>query len=619
VLYGTHLHQSDPQRGVKRISRNNETFELYSNSYALLIGNSEYQHWSRLQWPARDVDEIAVVLRDLGFETEVYKDLSDQDFRQVMARFLTNQGREEGAQLLIYYAGHGHTVTVGAGRTFGYVAMSNTPDPRRDQAGFEARSISMEWFLTYARKITSRHVLFAFDSCFSGTLLNVRADVTPEPIREFVTRPVREFLTAGRADEPVPDRSIFKAVLVDVLEGVIEEPIADGYLTGAELGLLMKNMVPKYNAVQHPQYGKILDPKLDKGDFVFVLKPAPPGDLTPPPVTVDAALKSGRVAYEAGKYADALDHFERAAKGGSDEAMSYLGYFYYEGLEVQRDHRAAAEWFRKAAHAGNGSAMNNLGYMYKEGQGVVRDYVEAARWLDMAGQAGEPGAIYNLGVMYQTGQGVDRDYGKAFRLFQRAAEAGDERAMNNLAYMYDSGQGVERNIKEALRWYHKAVQSGDASAMYNLGRLYVEGKVVQKDYPKAYQLFRLGAAEGNASSMNSLGHLYKEGLGMKRDYEVALHWFGKAERAGNASAMNNLGYMNERGLGLARNYAEALRWYGKGAEAGDTSAMYNLGRMYEQGLGVSRNMAEGLRWYRKAASLGDQHARNRLRQLGETE
>jgi TPR repeat protein len=70
---------------------------------------------------------------------------------------------------------------------------------------------------------------------------------------------------------------------------------------------------------------------------------------------------------------------------------------------------------------------------------------------------------------------------------------------------------------------------------------------------------------------------------------------------------------------LARNYAEALRWYGKGAEAGDTSAMYNLGRMYEQGLGVSRNMAEGLRWYRKAASLGDQHARNRLRQLGETE
>ena len=107
---------------------------------------------------------------------------------------------------------------------------------------------------------------------------------------------MREFLTAGRADEPVPDRSVFKSVLVDVLEGVIEEPIRDGFLTGEELGLLMKNTVATYNPSQHPQYGKILDPELDKGDFVFVLKrtatSSPPSPPTSGPET-EALLVAG--------------------------------------------------------------------------------------------------------------------------------------------------------------------------------------------------------------------------------------------------------------------------------------------------------------------------------------
>ena len=57
---------------------------------------------------------------------------------------------------------------------------------------------------------------------------------------------------------------------MNILEGRDMEPIQDGYLTGEELGLFLKNKVPLYNPAQHPQYGKIRDPKLDQGDFVFV-------------------------------------------------------------------------------------------------------------------------------------------------------------------------------------------------------------------------------------------------------------------------------------------------------------------------------------------------------------
>ena len=45
----------------------------------------------------------------------------------------------------------------------------------------------------------------------------------------------------------------------------------DGYVTGEELALYLKTKVPQYNKAQHPQFGKIRDPRLDKGDFVFVL------------------------------------------------------------------------------------------------------------------------------------------------------------------------------------------------------------------------------------------------------------------------------------------------------------------------------------------------------------
>ena len=55
------------------------------------------------------------------------------------------------------------------------------------------------------------------------------------------------------------------------MEGSARQPAPDDYITGEELGFYLKHQVPKYNKAQHPQYGKINDPHLDQGDFVFVL------------------------------------------------------------------------------------------------------------------------------------------------------------------------------------------------------------------------------------------------------------------------------------------------------------------------------------------------------------
>ena len=69
----------------------------------------------------------------------------------------------------------------------------------------------------------------------------------------------------------VPDNSVFKQAFLNLIEGSAPQPAPDDYITGEELGFYLKHQVPKYNKAQHPQYGKINDPNLDQGDFVFVL------------------------------------------------------------------------------------------------------------------------------------------------------------------------------------------------------------------------------------------------------------------------------------------------------------------------------------------------------------
>ncbi len=255
---------------------------LYRNSYALVIGNGDYfNDWDPLPGAVKDVDDVAEALRKNGFQVTLKKNLTREGFNQVFSHFCHQHGTELNNRLLFYYAGHGHTRKMATGEDLGYLVMVDAPSPHADPVGFELASVDMQSMVTRAKTINARHVLFMFDSCFSGSILNLREQMVPKSISEAVKLPVRQFITAGRANEPVPDHSIFKVAFLDLLEGRGREPIPDGYITGEELGLYLKNEVPRYNPAQHPQYGKIRDIRLDKGDFVFKLaarekSPEPP-------------------------------------------------------------------------------------------------------------------------------------------------------------------------------------------------------------------------------------------------------------------------------------------------------------------------------------------------------
>jgi formylglycine-generating enzyme required for sulfatase activity len=245
---------------------------LYNNSYALVLGNGNYSNgWDPLPGALRDVNDVARALKKNGFNVTLKKNLTRESFNKAFGIFCHKYGRDLNNRLLFYYAGHGHTRKMATNEDLGYLVMVDAPSPQSDPVGFEMASVDMQSMVTRAKTVKARHVLFMFDSCFSGSILNLREQVVPQNISEAVKEPVRQFITAGRANEPVPDHSIFKQAFVDLLEGFGREPIPDGYITGEELGLYLKNTVPRYNPAQHPQYGKIRDIRLDKGDFVFPL------------------------------------------------------------------------------------------------------------------------------------------------------------------------------------------------------------------------------------------------------------------------------------------------------------------------------------------------------------
>ncbi len=263
------------QRGMNVPVRieSGEEFSLYKDSYALVIGNGAYpvkNGWNPLPGAVEDVKEVAEVLERHGFNVTLKIDVTKSEFNKTFSEFIYESGKDKDNRLLFYYAGHGYTTKAATGEDLGYLVMLDTPSPT-NAAEFDLYSVDMVKFVSDSKKIHAKHVLFMFDSCFSGTVLNLRNRVTPSHITDRIKNPVRQFITAGRADEPVPDRSEFKKAFLNLLEGRVEEPTPDGYLTGVELGDYLYRTVPKFSQGQHPQHGKIHDQQLNTGDFVFVL------------------------------------------------------------------------------------------------------------------------------------------------------------------------------------------------------------------------------------------------------------------------------------------------------------------------------------------------------------
>ena len=263
-------------RGYQRLEIKNpkgDEVVLYQESHALVIGVSNYTNgWPKLFGVKTDIKQVSLALQKNGFSVKTILDPNSQQLARAFKDFINQYGNKVENRLLFYFAGHGHTIKPRwGGKARGYIVPTDAPNPNKDLKGFKATALPMQRIEEYALDIDAKHGLFLFDSCFSGTLFAISRAI-PENISYKTAKPVRQFITAGTDNEQVPDISIFRQQFIAALNGEGDQD-NDGYLTGTELGEFLQTKVINYSrGAQHPQYGKIRNPFLDKGDFVFKVK-----------------------------------------------------------------------------------------------------------------------------------------------------------------------------------------------------------------------------------------------------------------------------------------------------------------------------------------------------------
>jgi formylglycine-generating enzyme required for sulfatase activity/uncharacterized caspase-like protein len=287
----------DPVRALQPIRKaDGKVVGGYAESHALLIGQSNYgSAWPTLETVPSELKKLEQALIDLGFKVTLMQDLKHdkRELESAFNDFIDKHGYDNDNRLLFFFAGHGYTLD--DGKT-GFLVPVDAPDPRKDEVKFRRMSLNMVDIMGWSRKMTAKHALFLFDSCFSGTILKQRnLPRLPPNISEMTNEKVRQFITSGSAGQDVPASSTFLPALVDGIARSQADYNKDGYVTGTELGMYLNDIVPRHTS-QTPQYGKHSDYELSRGDFVFF----------PPGKKIDAPKVQAREPDARGRELDVL-------------------------------------------------------------------------------------------------------------------------------------------------------------------------------------------------------------------------------------------------------------------------------------------------------------------------
>ncbi|PLX65934.1 MAG: hypothetical protein C0603_13240 [Denitrovibrio sp.] len=242
--------------------------ELFTDSVAFVSGVSEYNdNWADLPGVERDIDAVVSLLYSKGFKIEKSLNNTKREFENNFDTFLRRYAYNDRGRIVIYFAGHGHTLKANSGKE-GYIVFKDAGNPKISKEKFISGSVPMSFFAEKAKEIKANQVLFAFDSCFSGSVFSTMRSI-PELIIEILNKPVRQFISSGTENQLVPDDSVFRRRFIDGVNGSADSN-QDRVITGSELGQYLQSKVSAYTeGTQTPAFGKMAG---YEGEFVFINK-----------------------------------------------------------------------------------------------------------------------------------------------------------------------------------------------------------------------------------------------------------------------------------------------------------------------------------------------------------
>lgn len=271
------LLAAEESRGLKPLvvkASDGREIARFTSHHALIIGNSRYTAgWPPLAGVAADVAAVRGALEKQGFAVDVANDLNRTQMDERISTFVAEKGQDPNGRVVFYYAGHGQTLKNNQGQENGYLVPVDAPVPTEaTRPAFIAKAYPIQRIKIAAQELGCRHALAVFDACFSGALFAPLRGGS-EAILQQAAEPVRMFITSGSADEQVPDTSIFREEFVAALTEGVADVNKDGWTTGSELALHLRQQVMGRRAAaggrQTPQAGISEQSGLNKGDVVF--------------------------------------------------------------------------------------------------------------------------------------------------------------------------------------------------------------------------------------------------------------------------------------------------------------------------------------------------------------
>jgi TPR repeat protein len=285
------------------------------------------------------------------------------------------------------------------------------------------------------------------------------------------------------------------------------------------------------------------------------------------PTDAEGPAKAALEAFQAGRYAKAVEIAKPLADEGNADALYLMGFAHETGQGADASRDEALAYYRKAAAAKHMDATYRMSFILlasedEKEREQARESLESAAKSDVAVAGRILGEAYLRGRLTPT---ADPD--KAVFWWKRAADAGDVPSILLLASFYEGRFGFPelRNISEALAFYGKA------------------------------------AGLGNAGAMATLGSRLLNGEGDIRDEKKGREWLKKAIEAKEYSAYLALGDYEEN---VNKDLKAALAEYERGKDAGQLDCMLRSAAFYMEGKGVEKDVERGLTVLRKAAEAG---------------
>lgn len=233
----------------------------YARRIAAVIGVNDYKYWPALSGARNDAEKVAARLKTLGFD-EVFELYDKQATRGAILSLLGSKLGEVAGEddlVVIFFAGHGQTETIGGNRKRGYII----PVDATIENVFST-AIPMQKLRELTNRLAAKHVYYAMDSCYSGLGFTRGLSIVKPSSTNYISKVTSlrsvQMVTAGGEGEEAIERDgegIFTRSFLDALEGKADSN-RDGYVTATEIGAYVAPRVTnETGARQSPQAGRL--------------------------------------------------------------------------------------------------------------------------------------------------------------------------------------------------------------------------------------------------------------------------------------------------------------------------------------------------------------------------